>query len=57
MDNLSTHTSKKTLAEMQRLGIRHVFNVPYSPQFNPIELSFAKIKQKFKTLRLQKLLG
>ena len=57
MDNLSAHTSKKTLAEMKRLDIRHVFNVPYSPQYNPIELSFAKVKQRFKTLRLQKLLG
>ena len=57
LDNLSAHTSKKSLAEMKRLNISHVFNVPYSPQYNPIELSFAKVKQKFKTYRLQKLLG
>ena len=47
LDNPSAHTSQKTLAEMKRLGIRHVFNVPYLPQFNSIELSFAKVKQKF----------
>ena len=51
LDNLSAHTSKKTLAEMKRLNIRHVFTVPYSPQYNPIEFTFSKIKASFKALR------
>ena len=29
----------------------------YSPEYNPIELVFSKIKQRFKTLRAQKLTG
>ena len=36
MDNLGAHTSKKSRKEMQRLGFRWIFNVPYSPEYNPI---------------------
>ena len=57
MDNLSAHTSKKTKAEMSRLGFRWIYNISYSPQYNPIELTFSKIKAKFKALRLKKLTG
>ena len=57
MDNLSTHKSEKSLKEMKRLGFRHVFNVSYSPEFNPIEFTFAKIKASYKALRAQKLTG
>ena len=32
MDNLGAHTSKKSRKEMQRLGFRWIFNVPYSPE-------------------------
>ena len=32
MDNLGAHTSKKSTKEMQRLGFRWIFNVPYSPE-------------------------
>lgn len=28
---------------MQELEIEAIFNAPYAPQFNPIELVFAKI--------------
>ena len=57
MDNLSAHKSKKTKMEMIRLGFRCIFNISYSPQFNPIEHTFSKIKAKFKALRAQKLTG
>ena len=57
MDNLSTHTSEKSKAEMERLGFRHIYNVPYSPDFNPIEFIFSKVKQKFRALRARKLAG
>ena len=57
MDNLSAHRSKKTVNEMKRLGFRHIWNVSYSLQFNPIELTLAKIKASFKALRAQKLTG
>ena len=44
MDNLSVHRSKKVLGKLDELGIRYIFNLSYSPQFNPIELTFSKVK-------------
>ena len=57
MDNLRVHTSKKSKAEMSRLGFKWIYNVPYYPETNPIELTFSKVKQSFKVLRAQKLVG
>ena len=57
MDNLSSHTSKRSQSEMRRLGLRYIYNVPYSPDYNPIEMVFSQIKQKFRSLRTQKLTG
>ena len=57
MDNLSAHTSKKSKEAMKRLGISYIYNVAYHPDYNPIEFIFRKIKQKFRTLRAQKLVG
>ena len=57
MDNLSTHKAKKSQTEMKRLGFRFIFNLTYSPEYNPIEFCFSKIKGKFKKLRAQKLTG
>ena len=55
MDNLGVH--KGATEKMKELGFKHVFNVVYSPEFNPIELTFSKLKGKFKKLRAQKLVG
>ena len=57
MDNLSAHKSEKSRAEMARLGFRCIFNVPYSPELNPIEFAFSKIKSKFRSLRARNLAG
>ena len=57
MDNLSAHRSEKSKVEMARLGFRAIFNVPYSPEYNPIEFAFSKIKSKFRSLRARKLAG
>ena len=57
MDNLAAHKSDKSRNEMTRLKFRCIFNVPYSPEFNPIEFVFSKVKQKFRTLRARKLAG
>ena len=57
MDNLRVHTSKKTKAEMTRQGFKWIYNVAYHPETNPIELTFSKVKQSFKVLRAQKLVG
>ena len=57
MDNLQVHKSEKSIKEMKRLGFKHIFNVSYSPEYNPIEFTFSKIKASFKALRAQKLTG
>ena len=57
MDNLSVHRSDKAKNYMKELGFRYIFCPAYSPQYNPIELVFAKIKQRFKALRAMKLVG
>ena len=57
MDQLSAHTSKKSKAAMRQLGFRYIYNVAYSPDYNPIESVFSKIKRAFRALRAQKLTG
>jgi transposase len=52
MDNLAVHHSKMVQAHMKGLDIKSIFNVPYSPQYNAIELVFSLIKRNFKKLRL-----
>ena len=44
MDNLSAHTSNKSKDAMRELGFRYIYNVAYSPDFNPIEFVFSKVK-------------
>ena len=52
MDNLSVHKSGETRSAMAELNIKYIFNVPYSPQFNPIERSFSVVKNHYKRARL-----
>ena len=44
LDNLSTHKSPKATALLKDIGARFLFLPPYSPDLNPIEMAFAKIK-------------
>ena len=44
MDNLSPHKSGPTLQMLRRLGARPLFLPPYSPDLNPIEKMWSKIK-------------
>ena len=57
MDNLSAHKAEKSTDEMKRLGFRWIWNVTYSPEYNPIELTFSKVKSEFKKQRRRKLIG
>ena len=57
MDNLSTHRSEEAKEEMRQQKIEWIFNVAYSPDFNPIESVFSKIKHNFKSLRVKKMVG
>jgi transposase len=52
MDNLYVHKSSETRAAMAELNIKCIFNVPYSPQFNPIERGFSVVKNHYKRARL-----
>ncbi len=47
MDNLWVHKNAKVRELMAKLDIRPIYNVGYSPEFNPIEAVFSKVKRKF----------
>lgn len=44
MDNLSSHKNALTLDLLAQAGIRVLFLPPYSPDLNPIELMWSKVK-------------
>ena len=44
LDNLSTHKSPKATALLKDIGAWFLFLPPYSPDLNPIEMAFAKLK-------------
>ena len=44
LDNLSSHKSPKAAATMNAVGAWFLFLPPYSPDLNPIEMAFAKLK-------------
>ena len=50
MDNLSSHKSAKTRELIEGAGANLVFLPPYSPDLNPIEMVFSKVKQLLRTL-------
>jgi len=50
MDNLPAHKPLAIRAAIEAVGARLRFLPPYSPDFNPIELAFAKIKAHLKRL-------
>jgi transposase len=44
MDNLASHKGPTTRALIEAAGAQLLFLPPYSPDFNPIENAFAKLK-------------
>jgi len=44
IDNLGSHKGRAVSAALSTVGARLVFLPPYSPDFNPIEQAFAKLK-------------
>lgn len=50
MDNLSSHKRVRTRELIESAGAELVFLPPYSPDLNPIEMVFAKIKQRLRSL-------
>lgn len=49
MDNLSPHKSQLTLALIAQAGAQVLFLAPYSPDFNPIEKMWSKVKQHLRS--------
>jgi len=45
MDNLSSHKGQRVRQMIESTGARLLYLPPYSPDLNPIELAFAKLKQ------------
>lgn len=50
MDNLSSHKSERTRRLIEQAGGELIFLPPYSPDLNPIEMVFAKVKQLLRSL-------
>jgi len=50
MDNLSSHKRNRTRQLIESTGATLLFLPPYSPDLNPIEMIFAKIKQSLRSL-------
>ncbi|WP_108676694.1 IS630 family transposase, partial [Acuticoccus yangtzensis] len=48
MDNLGSHKGQRVRQLIERAGATLLFLPPYSPDFNPIEMAFAKIKALLK---------
>jgi len=44
LDNLSSHKSEKAAQILRDIGAWFLFLPPYSPDLNPIEMAFAKLK-------------
>jgi len=50
MDNLSSHKRQRIRELIEDADARLVFLPPYSPDLNPIELVFAKVKQLLRSM-------
>ena len=57
MDNLSVHRSNLVRDFMMKNDIAWLFNVPYSPDTNPIENVFSIVKKRFKQLRTNQIIN
>jgi transposase len=51
LDNLAVHKQPEVRAAIERAGATLRFLPPYSPDFNPIEQVFAKLKACLRTLK------
>jgi len=51
MDNLSVHTMSGVRERIEATGARLIYLPPYSPDFNPIEQAWSKVKQILRSLK------
>ena len=52
MDNARIHKTQPVLSALVSGNIRYKFNVPYSPELNPIEEFFSMVKSRFSSIRV-----
>lgn len=50
MDNLSSHKASCVVEAIEAVGAEVWYLPPYSPDFNPIELMWAKVKEQLRSL-------
>jgi transposase len=48
MDNLSAHKAAGVREAIESVGATHLYLPPYSPDFNPIEAMWSKVKQSLR---------
>jgi transposase len=53
MDNLASHKRAAAVRAIEGAGCTVVYLPPYSPDYNPIELAFAKLKAKLRAAELR----
>jgi transposase len=53
MDNLSSHKRAAAVRAIERAGCSVAYLPPYSPDYNPIELAFAKVKARLRAAELR----
>ena len=51
LDNLGAHRTQRVRELVESVGARLWFTPPYSPEFNPIELAWAKLKAFLRTAK------
>ena len=56
MDNMRVHHSRVSKEAYKELKLTPIFNIAYSPQFNPIESVFSMIKSNYKKQLLKNLI-
>ncbi|GAA0332278.1 hypothetical protein GCM10009087_48120 [Sphingomonas oligophenolica] len=55
LDNLSSHKSEKAKAILKARGAWFLFLPPYSPDLNPIEMAFSKLKAHLRRIKARKI--
>lgn len=58
MDNMKSHHAKAIMQLLEQSGVRYIYLPPYSPDLNPIEKLWSKVKallRKFKVRTLEEL--
>ncbi len=51
LDNLSSHKSEKAARILKQRGAWFLFLPPYSPDLNPIEMAFSKLKAHLRAIK------